>query len=121
MGARLPLRRRPLDLYRRMFGHDVVRTWLRYARPDRSDCAMRGDIREATRWPPADVERRAPQRPGGLAQLPARPVRALGVRQDHPARRQRSYRSRSEEQTSELQSLMRISYAVFCLKKKTPD
>src|SRR3546814_2119539 len=26
---------------------------------------------------------------------------------------------RSEEQTSELQSLMRISYAVFCLKKKT--
>src|SRR3546814_10269508 len=33
----------------------------------------------------------------------------------HGARR---YRSRSEEHTSELQSLMRISYAVFCLKKK---
>src|SRR3546814_2539344 len=29
-------------------------------------------------------------------------------------------RSRSEEHTSELQSLMRISYAVFCLKKKKP-
>src|SRR3546814_5546539 len=28
------------------------------------------------------------------------------------------HRHRSEEQTSELQSLMRISYAVFCLKKK---
>src|SRR3546814_9406627 len=28
------------------------------------------------------------------------------------------YRKRSEEHTSELQSLMRISYAVFCLKKK---
>src|SRR3546814_2112116 len=28
---------------------------------------------------------------------------------------------RSEEHTSELQSLMRISYAVFCLKKKTPN
>src|SRR3546814_4180416 len=28
-------------------------------------------------------------------------------------------KSRSEEHTSELQSLMRISYAVFCLKKKT--
>src|SRR3546814_1526549 len=28
---------------------------------------------------------------------------------------------RSEEHTSELQSLMRISYAVFCLKKKTPQ
>src|SRR3546814_1601327 len=30
-----------------------------------------------------------------------------------------SLRKRSEEHTSELQSLMRISYAVFCLKKKT--
>src|SRR3546814_3737633 len=29
------------------------------------------------------------------------------------------YADRSEEHTSELQSLMRISYAVFCLKKKT--
>src|SRR3546814_3680055 len=29
------------------------------------------------------------------------------------------HHSRSEEHTSELQSLMRISYAVFCLKKKT--
>src|SRR3546814_1781357 len=28
------------------------------------------------------------------------------------------YKYRSEEHTSELQSLMRISYAVFCLKKK---
>src|SRR3546814_4795615 len=28
---------------------------------------------------------------------------------------------RSEEHTSELQSLMRISYAVFCLKKKKPE
>src|SRR3546814_4100291 len=28
---------------------------------------------------------------------------------------------RSEEHTSELQSLMRISYAVFCLKKKTNE
>src|SRR3546814_2083321 len=28
---------------------------------------------------------------------------------------------RSEEHTSELQSLMRLSYAVFCLKKKTND
>src|SRR3546814_4775488 len=31
----------------------------------------------------------------------------------------RPRRIRSEEHTSELQSLMRISYAVFCLKKKT--
>src|SRR3546814_9286157 len=31
----------------------------------------------------------------------------------------RASQRRSEEHTSELQSLMRISYAVFCLKKKT--
>src|SRR3546814_6516012 len=39
-----------------------------------------------------------------------------------PARRSRqhlyAHQKRSEEHTSELQSLMRISYAVFCLKKK---
>src|SRR3546814_1935133 len=29
--------------------------------------------------------------------------------------------SRSEEHTSELQSLMRLSYPVFCLQKKTPN
>src|SRR3546814_8468458 len=32
----------------------------------------------------------------------------------------RATNERSEEHTSELQSLMRISYAVFCLKKKHP-
>src|SRR3546814_8903643 len=32
-----------------------------------------------------------------------------------------AYQGRSEEHTSELQSLMRISYAVFCLKKKLKD
>src|SRR3546814_11757896 len=31
------------------------------------------------------------------------------------------WKSRSEEHTSELQSLMRISYAVFCLKKKKTE
>src|SRR3546814_5537580 len=35
-----------------------------------------------------------------------------------PTRRKALPRLRSEEHTSELQSLMRISYAVFCLKKK---
>src|SRR3546814_5350705 len=32
-----------------------------------------------------------------------------------------THRRRLEEHTSELQSLMRISYAVFCLKKKTKN
>src|SRR3546814_7367125 len=35
-----------------------------------------------------------------------------------PRERQAATSKRSEEHTSELQSLMRISYAVFCLKKK---
>src|SRR3546814_6316858 len=39
--------------------------------------------------------------------------RLARLREEHP----RLFR-RSEEHTSELQSLMRISYAVFCLKKK---
>src|SRR3546814_10605171 len=37
---------------------------------------------------------------------------------DRVAEGMAEYRLRSEEHTSELQSLMRISYAVFCLKKK---
>src|SRR3546814_4385071 len=37
------------------------------------------------------------------------------------AQRLLSEETRSEEHTSELQSLMRISYAVFCLKKKKPQ
>src|SRR3546814_4420307 len=45
----------------------------------------------------------------------ARPDRQAGQRK---ARRTGAPQSRSEEHTSELQSLMRISYAVFCLKKK---
>src|SRR3546814_2279743 len=58
---------------------------------------------------------------------------ARGLMTDHPAAFERllatghyqrftydcyPYAQRSEEHTSELQSLMRISYAVFCLKKK---
>src|SRR3546814_3831506 len=46
----------------------------------------------------------------------------LDGRKDHSrtsrSRRAWAARSRSEEHTSELQSLMRSSYAVFCLKKK---
>src|SRR3546814_4080690 len=41
--------------------------------------------------------------------------RSIRRRRGHACDR---HRHRSEEHTSELQSLMRISYAVFCLKKK---
>src|SRR3546814_1655171 len=39
-------------------------------------------------------------------------------RQEGRGHREAAAQARSEEHTSELQSLMRISYAVFCLKKK---
>src|SRR3546814_9991140 len=49
------------------------------------------------------------------------PPRARSGTRHRPARGafRRGNALRSEEHTSELQSLMRISYAVFCLKKKT--
>src|SRR3546814_4803842 len=63
--------------------------------------------------------------PGGLdaLQLAGKRQRAWQFDDLHGRRRidglNRRRRARSEEHTSELQSLMRISYAVFCLKKKT--
>src|SRR3546814_5582473 len=51
---------------------------------------------------------RRPMRAGATAQKPRFSSRCLQV----------MHKVRSEEHTSELQSLMRISYAVFCLKKK---
>src|SRR3546814_2680161 len=59
-----------------------------------------------------------------LEQRHARMLRRIAHRaapRRYPRRRQCRQRHgiRSEEHTSELQSLMRISYAVFCLKKKT--
>src|SRR3546814_8522208 len=55
----------------------------------------------------------APKAPGDERRLANNPHVAL-------LNHQRGYQTfdRSEEHTSELQSLMRISYAVFCLKKK---
>src|SRR3546814_3194166 len=59
--------------------------------------------------------------PGDLAQLQAHDlahvVVAQRIERDHRGPAEEG-RLRSEEHTSELQSLMRISYAVFCLKKK---
>src|SRR3546814_4901621 len=52
----------------------------------------------------------------------AQPVELSQSSQDTGRRRRgrarRAHQLRSEEHTSELQSLMRISYAAFCLKKK---
>src|SRR3546814_10729716 len=82
----------------------------------------------------AGVEHFLPQLPNSPSTAAARPIQTA-ITSPIPAallhskidclplgwsigRRRKSFPSRSEEHTSELQSLMRISYAVFCLKKK---
>src|SRR3546814_3542585 len=45
-------------------------------------------------------------------------VKVTEVKSPKEAKADDDFAKRSEEHTSELQSLMRISYAVFCLKKK---
>src|SRR3546814_6917907 len=47
----------------------------------------------------------------------SRPIERPGI-SDRAIEERLGRRQRSEEHTTELQSLMRISYAVFCLKKK---
>src|SRR3546814_6784503 len=70
-------------------------------------------------WHPRPPRRRRERLDGGVLALGD--GGALPARLHAAARRQGRHRRavrRSEEHTSELQSLMRISYAVFCLKKK---
>src|SRR3546814_9894155 len=56
---------------------------------------------------------------GGDGYPSARPLdEPVGIPLVGTRRRRQGGLARSEEHTSELQSLMRISYAVFCLKKK---
>src|SRR3546814_2952118 len=66
-----------------------------------------------------DAAPRAPRRPGARRHRRPRPVREPdGVAGGMTAAPKATQAIRSEEHTSELQSLMRLSYAVFCLKKK---
>src|SRR3546814_10602283 len=78
--------------------------------------------RTDTLFPYTTLFRSRRRAPGGAwrqpAQIPTpRHSRSGGADPGRKARH-RAARLRSEEHTSELQSLMRISYAVFCLKKK---
>src|SRR3546814_3587292 len=65
---------------------------------------------------------RSPASPRRRPRSPAECRRTSGAAWSESRRRRRTCRTegrpRSEEHTSELQSLMRSSYAVFCLKKK---
>src|SRR3546814_960707 len=57
----------------------------------------------------------------GIVEVERRGDDLVADREDAEDRLDRAGAARSEEHTSELQSLMRISYAVFCLKKKTKN
>src|SRR3546814_2031082 len=86
---------------------------LRSVGTGRPAVAAVGGVRRAPARAPRRLRDRRP--PGRRAQRLV--VAALALRRDRQAAGAGS--ARSEEHTSELQSLMRISYAVFCLKKKT--
>src|SRR3546814_10888466 len=72
----------------------------------RSLCPARGPV--APSYAPLDRNPKLAPCPPSGSRRPTVP----------PARASSAPPTRSEEHTSELQSLMRISYAVFCLKKK---
>src|SRR3546814_2026143 len=88
------------------------------ARQARHAAGRRGEGGQARRLqplsqPPADHRRRHHTTPGSRTGRPPAP-RCLSATPELKA----GSALRSEEHTSELQSLMRISYAVICLKKK---
>src|SRR3546814_9095618 len=93
----------PLFPYTTLFrSHDLIRILLQRA------CALAVDQRPHIRSACCNRVRMRLQRERALAADQCRRIgRHCGIGTD-----------RSEEHTSELQSLMRISYAVFCLKKK---
>src|SRR3546814_2224721 len=84
----------------------VIIFFLMVRRPPRS-------TRTDTLFPYTTLFRSA-QAPRTEGRTPRRQSPPVGQADRYP----RPQRRRSEEHTSELQSLMRISYAVFCLKKK---
>src|SRR3546814_4507188 len=82
---------------------------------------LRRDWRRQLQW--KSRQALSHPRPGRQAKFEPQPAPALRLLRKvrpraRPNRSATTYESRSEEHTSELQSLMRISYAVFCLKKK---
>src|SRR3546814_1390720 len=91
-------------------------------RPDRVRQARRDVLRDAVgaHLGPRPARSAGASRPGLCAAYGGVPGAGPEKmrRERHPDRRQFRLGQRSEEHTSELQSLMRISYAVFCLKKK---
>src|SRR3546814_8344832 len=84
-----------------------------------AQCMVRGLTPELSRPAATTVSVRRNTRPGGSAEAAKRVRLERVVMRIHALVTSRYDGPRSEEHTSELHSLMRIQYAVFCLKKKT--
>src|SRR3546814_10615020 len=89
--------------------------------PTLRQCFASGGI--ARLWPISERKKRLPASSPFSGPRDLQHLFAAQIGFAHVGRRSResaivTYVTRSEEHTSELQSLMRISYAVFCLKKK---
>src|SRR3546814_7862255 len=82
----------------------------------RSGVGRHGQWRQRSAWADRSRGDRALLHHAGQWLL--RSVHPLAYRRDGQGHSERQGAGRSEEHTSELQSLMRISYAVFCLNKK---
>src|SRR3546814_6397051 len=88
--------------------------------PSGRDLDLRFPVRRETRQVPAVAHGQEAQAEAQHDARPGHPFhRQLHPRAAHLHHGCGECGGRSEEHTSELQSLMRISYAVFCLKKKT--
>src|SRR3546814_2962736 len=90
-----------------------VRTLLNIARP-----AFSVPLKNAPPTAPTPAESAISETTSPRLVSPPRLARAIIFDGSSAAVRLALMAARSEEHTSELQSLMRISYAVFCLKKK---
>src|SRR3546814_5445579 len=83
-------------------------------RPSCADCSACVSVRVcAGEFVPSNSQKRNLRRNGDLVATACKPWAT-----EEQYTLLRSYLARSEEHTSELQSLMRTPYAVFCLKKK---
>src|SRR3546814_2273698 len=99
----------------------ILRSWFRIAAILRHfPCHPSETKSEFTRFRLRKKARKIgePLRRGSFRNAAPRSQCSAALRQDRGRKTPRARGTRSEEHTSELQSLMRISYAVFCLKKK---
>src|SRR3546814_4607047 len=99
---------------------DVCSSDLSPPRPDRSPSGRRTRGGPAARWRYSSPVAAPPPRKRQYLRFPP-PTTSPPPRLSDRRVGRMPFRSRSEEHTSELQSLMRISYAVFCLQKKNKN